>query len=111
MEAYERKEGTQEEIAIRFSVGIASVKRWWSSYRSQGHVEPQPMGGDRRSKVTEERKNYLRLLLSDESTWNTQELSEEMEDAFAEKISPRTYGRTLKKMGYTFKRGSFVHER
>lgn len=108
--AYKKEEGTFEELAQRFSVGIATVNRWLSLYRRQGNTVPQAMGGDRRSLVTDEMKSYLRHLLSDEATWTANELSEEIEEAFGKTISPRTLTRALHGMNYSFKRGSFVRE-
>jgi transposase len=40
IEAYERGEGTQVEIAARFGVGEASIRRWWRLKRENGSLEP-----------------------------------------------------------------------
>jgi transposase len=52
IEAYEAGEGSCREIALRFKVGEASVKRWLWQLRDLGHVRPQPKGGGRRSDIS-----------------------------------------------------------
>jgi len=37
--AYKNKEGTQEEIAEMFGVGLATVRRYWRKYRSDGNLK------------------------------------------------------------------------
>jgi transposase-like protein len=50
--AYEAGEGSYEEIAIRFFMGSASVKRWVRRLRNHNTVEPQPRGGGAPSEIT-----------------------------------------------------------
>ena len=52
--AYEAGEGSYEEIALRFSIGPASVNRWVRLSRTRGDVSPQPKGGGTPSAITEE---------------------------------------------------------
>ncbi len=37
--AYKNKEGTQEEIAEMFSVGLATVRRYWRKYQRDGDLK------------------------------------------------------------------------
>jgi transposase len=43
--AYEAGEGSYETIALRFSVGPASVNRWVRMQRTRGDLTPQPKRG------------------------------------------------------------------
>jgi transposase len=54
VDAYESGEGSYEEIAKRFDIGSASVKRWVRLHRRQGHVRAQKKGGGRRSDISVE---------------------------------------------------------
>jgi transposase len=50
--AYEEGVGSYPEVAARFAVGEASVKRWVHLHRRDGGVEPTPKGGGTPSVVT-----------------------------------------------------------
>lgn len=50
--AYESGAGSYPEIANRFAVGEASVKRWVRLHRRKGDLKPTPKGGGTPSTVT-----------------------------------------------------------
>lgn len=41
------------EAASRFGVSAASASRWMARLRQEGHIAPEPVGGDRRSQPVE----------------------------------------------------------
>ncbi len=43
------------EAAQRFSIGVSSVVRWARRFRQTGRVSAKPMGGDRNSRLKDER--------------------------------------------------------
>jgi len=43
--AWERREGTQKEVADRFGVGVASVVRWAALKRKTGTLKPRQKPG------------------------------------------------------------------
>lgn len=49
--AYEAGEGSYAALALRFSVGEASVKRWVWLHRESGAVQPRPKGGGTPSRI------------------------------------------------------------
>ncbi len=51
VKAYERGEGTYEQLALRFDVGRASVARLVQQFRRTGSVAPCPRGGGNPAKV------------------------------------------------------------
>jgi transposase len=51
VEAYESGEGSYPEIAGRFSLGEATVKRWVWLMRETGSVVPSPKGGGQLSTI------------------------------------------------------------
>lgn len=52
VDAYERGEGSYATVALLFSVGEASVKRWVSQFRRDGHLEPRKKRGGNRSDIS-----------------------------------------------------------
>src|SRR5262245_45432308 len=51
--AYEAGQGSYDEIAARFAVGRASVKRWVDLQRAHGNVRPRRKGGGTPSTITQ----------------------------------------------------------
>ena len=106
VDAYENGEGTYDDMAERFKVGLASVSRWLGQFRRTGTVEPKPTGGDRRSVLPQEARDCIESLVQDEPNWTTTELAEELEESLGITVSRQVVGLALNKMGFTFKRGS-----
>ncbi|MCB9688082.1 MAG: transposase [Alphaproteobacteria bacterium] len=104
--AHDQGEGTYEELAERFMVGRATVNRWISRSRSTGSVLPSPMGGARHErKVTEEGETFVRELLDAMPESTQRELADAYEEEFGVKLHRSTMGRSVKRMGFTRKRG------
>jgi transposase len=85
VDAYENGEGTYEDIARRFKVGVASVSRYLRLHRYGGDLSASPMGGKRRG-ITEEH------------------------EAFGCTASRHTMGKALRRLGFSFKRGSSARQ-
>jgi len=49
--AYEAGDGSYPQVAARFAVGAASVKRWVSLHRRVGHLAPTPKAGGMTSRI------------------------------------------------------------
>src|SRR5687768_16493667 len=54
VETYENGEDTVEDVAARFRVGPASLKRWVWLWRATGSVEPKRRAGGRPPKMSGE---------------------------------------------------------
>ena len=54
--------GSARAAATRFEVSISSVIRWAQRWRAEGHARPRPMGGDRRSRLSEHGAKVLQLV-------------------------------------------------
>lgn len=109
VDAYENGEGTYDDIAERFMVGVASVSRYLRLHRYGGDLTPAAMGG-RRREMPAEHLALLRNLVVDEPNWTTQELADELNEGFDDNVSRRRVGRALRNLGFTFKRGSSDHQ-
>ena len=105
--AYKAGEGSFKVLAKRFRVGEASVNRWVSLERRTGSVEPKPTGGwHGPRKVDEAGEVLLRDLVDNNPDCTLEELSVEYKEARGVKVSTQTMSDTLKRLGYTRKRGS-----
>ena len=51
LEAWQRGEGSQRQLARRFSVHLTLVRNLLRLYRQTGSIEPRPRGGGRRSRA------------------------------------------------------------
>src|SRR3954469_6975262 len=45
--AYDAREGTQDQVAVRFSVSVSWVRKLLRQRRHTGSIEPKPHGGGR----------------------------------------------------------------
>lgn len=111
VQAWENGEGSFATLAVRFMVGEASVNRWVSRKRHTGSVEPERMGGNRRSRLVDDAGDeFLRAALRDTSDSTLVELCEAYLDEFDVDVSPQTMSDTVRRLGLTRKRGSSARE-
>ena len=104
VEAYRAGEGTYEELAVRFSVGMASVNRWLRRMRESGTVEPRPHGGGQQLRIQGEDERFLRRLVEAHPDWTEAELGEEIRTKRELDVSDVTVGRAVRRLGYTVKK-------
>lgn len=65
---------THRQVADRFGVSAASVSRWRTLARKEGHVRPGPLGGDRRSGRVEAQAALILALLDRQRDTTIEEL-------------------------------------
>src|SRR3712207_2876737 len=63
--AWQNQEGTWEELALRFGVGVASVNRWVRRFRHTGAVTPAPHAGGQWHRIPDEDLPLLRQLVAE----------------------------------------------
>lgn len=102
--AYRAGEGTYEELAARFSVGMASVNRWLRRMRESGTVEPRPHGGGQQLRIQGEDEEFLRKLVERHPDWTEAELGNEVRSARGLDVSDVTVGRAVRRLGYSVKK-------
>lgn len=108
VEAYEAGEGAYPELAQRFQLGEATVKRWvWQLHR-EGHVRPRDKGGG----------NFSNIPLTE-----LERIVERLGDATAGEVAAAynrgrrgkerrhvsSIKRALHRAGYVVKKNAFVH--
>src|SRR5690606_17760639 len=105
VDAYEAGHGSFAEVGEQHGVGEATVNRWVSQMRKAGHLKPK-VRRSRAKVITPEAVRYMCSLIDEEPSWTTQELADELVDAFDIRVTRQTVGEALRDAGYTRKRGS-----
>jgi len=105
--AWKKGDATQLEIAKRFDLGSQTVVRWLSRFRRTGSVEPSAMGGARRAYIVdEEGATLVREILDCNLDSTLPEVCALYEEVRGVRVSPQTMSDTVRRLGYTRKRGS-----
>src|SRR5512134_1346742 len=66
------------QAAALFDVGVSTVIRWVRLARETGSVAAKPMGGDRRSRLTGERRVWLLERVASEPDLTLEEVRDEL---------------------------------
>lgn len=104
VEAYEGGDGTVEEVAARFVVGPASLKRWVWRWRATGSFEPKARKGGRPPKVDAACDEVLRDLVAAQPDAFCWELAERLHERTGVEVDEDTIGRALTRLGITRKK-------
>jgi putative transposase len=73
VQAYASNEGGYEALAVRFSIGICSVRRWVGLHKETGSVEKRPHKG-RQAKISVEQLPELEALVIERPDRTAEEL-------------------------------------
>ena len=99
LEAYERAEGSQRELAERFGVGFEYVRKIRKHWRRSGHKERQPQGRHGPlSRITETARDELRGWLREQPDRTLAELREQLQ-ANGVSVSRSRVGQVVQQMG------------
>lgn len=94
------------EIAERFDVASQTVVRWVARFRRSGTVAPSAMGGAHRKFVVDEDGAALVRDMPDCNLDSTlPEVYAMYEEARGVSVSPQTMPDTVRRLGYTRKKG------
>ena len=106
VDAYEAGEGTYPEVARRFSIGEASVRRWVKQSRDRGTVEPLARGGGTPSEIS---ASDLVLLLGELPDGNAGELTAayNRRRRGANRVHVSSMKRALCRHGYVVKKNAY----
>ena len=103
VDAYQRGEGTQRALALRFDVGAATVERLLRQWRQTGALTPRTSPGRTPLLSTEERE-IVRAWISEMPDLTQSELAERFEEHTGRRVSRRTMGRMRQSLGLTRKK-------
>ncbi|MDZ8023503.1 MAG: transposase [Nostoc sp. DedQUE11] len=104
MNAYKNREGSQRELAKRFSVSLSFVQSLLRRYRSSGTVEPKPHGGGQSAKLNSEEVALITALVEEDNDAILVELCPRLEERTGVKVSRATMGRITQKLNLTRKK-------
>ncbi|MEH2184022.1 helix-turn-helix domain-containing protein [Nostoc sp.] len=106
--AYNNQEGSQRELAKRFSVSLSFVQSLLRRYRSSGTVEAKPHGGGQSAKLNSEQIALVMLLVEEDNDAILVELCERLQQRAGVKISRATMGRITQKLNLTRKKKQYI---
>ena len=92
--------GSSEEVAARFGVSEAWVRRLVQRQRETGSLEPRPIQLPDNTKLKPKDLEQLTKLIADQPDMTLQELAA----ALTTKVSLATVHRATRKLGYSFKK-------
>ena len=104
--AWQNGEGTWDEIAERFAVGVASVDRLVRQFRKSKMVTPLPHGGGVPHKIGDDGLAVVRRLLQERADLTDDELVYAFKEETGIAVSPATMGRAVRRLGFTRKKKS-----
>lgn len=102
--AYEAGEGTYDQLAARFSVGLATVSRLLRSQRERGNVDPRPRGGGMRPKIAVEELRLLKRIVASAPDLTAAELACLWTERTGTELSRAAMQRALQRAGLTRKK-------
>ena len=104
VEAYAGGGVSQEEVAQRFDVGVATVVRLWAKRRDGKSLEPKGWTPRPSPVATAAALDALRDLVADESDLAQWQYADRLRESMGIVVSRATVGRMLKKLGLTRKK-------
>jgi transposase len=104
IQAWRKEKARVPELAERFSVGTATVKRLIRRFRETGSVEPRPHAGGQRPKIPAQKLDRVRKLVEANPDWSVDELAEAYNGQEGTAVSRSTMGRALQRLGFTRKK-------
>ena len=98
--SYDRKEGTREEVAARFRVSLAMVKKLLQQRRRTGDIGPRHRHSGRKPRILSVHQAQMRTLLGRKPDMTLKELR----SALALDCTLPAVHYVLQKMGLTYKK-------
>jgi transposase len=104
IQAWQAEKLRVPELAARFVVGTATVKRLIARFRETGSVEPRPHGGGQLPKIAAEKLPRVQRLLEANPDWSIEELTAEYNRLERAGVSRSTMVRAVARLGFTRKK-------
>lgn len=107
VEAYRSAEGTLEQLAERFHIGIATLGRWLRRLREHGDIAPALHRGGMPARIPDEQLEALLALVAEKPDRTAEELRQEWQRRTNIPLSRSAMVRALQRAGLSVKRTSF----
>ncbi|MCB9737930.1 MAG: transposase [Deltaproteobacteria bacterium] len=105
VDAYDNGEGSYVQLAERFGIGVATVKRWMWRRRDTGGLEPLfSNNGNKPVFTTPENLELLRQILLQEPDLTYEELAAAWSGASGMEIGRTTTVNAVRKLGFSLKK-------
>jgi len=101
--AYDRGEGTREQIAARYDVSLGMVKKLLQQRRKTGDLGPRHHNSGRKALITPTHEKQLRRLVRDHPDMTL----EELRDATGLAVTPQAIHYALQRMDLPLKKRRF----
>ncbi len=102
--AWKKRRLTIQELASRFDVGEATVKRQQRRYRETGTVRPKPHGGGSTPIIGKDQEPLVEALVQHHPDWREDEYAEALGELYGIRASAVTVGRAIRRLGYSVKK-------
>lgn len=110
IEAYEKGDISQRQLAKRFGVTLSFIIKLFKQYRETGSLDPISPPG-RPPRVTDEHEEFIKQLIAQFPTLTLKEIQQELEGAYGERLGTSTISRILKRLKLTRKKKSSYPQR
>lgn len=102
--AWKKKHLTSVELAERFGVGEATVKRLKRTYRETKGVSRKPHGGGMPRLIQPEQESVVEALVQQHPDWRERTYAEYLAEHHDIHVSGVTVGRVIRRLGYSVKK-------
>ncbi|HYP26454.1 MAG TPA: IS630 transposase-related protein [Blastocatellia bacterium] len=106
VQAYERGDGTIDEIASLFSVGPTFVKKMLRLHRQGDDLSPLPHSGGHTPKLSDKRLQMIRAEIARNNDVTSEELRELLRKRASVEVSQPTISRALARLNLPRKKNS-----
>jgi transposase len=104
IQTWQEEEPTSVELAERFGVGEATVKRLKRTFRETKGVQRKPHGGGMPRIITPEQESLVEALVQQYPDWSEDQYAEYLAEHHDIHASGVTVGRTIRRLGYSVKK-------
>ena len=102
--AYQRKEGSQRQLANRFKVSLSFIRDLARRYRETGTIEPKAHGGAAVTKLETKHLPIIQTLVDNQPDVLLEELCERFAEQTTVQVSPSTMQRAVQSLKLSVKK-------
>jgi putative transposase len=108
IDAHNNQEGSQRQLAKRFSVSLSFVQDLLKRYKLDNTIEPLPHGGGQSAKLSPQQVAVVATLIEEDNDAILVELCDRLEQRTGVRVSRATMGRITQKLNLTRKKKPYT---